>query len=235
MSKRDDVTVFVHSVDCYDVVRQIFCHGFTKYWPDCPWRLRFVTNTYDAPCGKAIKVGPDRNWTAMTSAALARVPSPVILSLIDDYWLLAPPDTKTLMEYAAHCVQGRADMVGLWVCGNEVKGAEDFPDDPRLFVFKYEEQYRTSMRAAFWRVDALRALLKDGETIHMFETAGSGRSRANEKIVCVKEMGCILYPSAVTPGWGGTCVLRGQWTNWAYRYVKEQGLSVDMSLHPRGW
>lgn len=229
------VTVFVHTTDQYRAVWPPFCHGFNKYWSDCPWPLRWMTNELDPPCGKAIKTGTDTNWTAMMRKALPQVETPVILSTIDDYWLLAPPDTKTLMEYAVHCVEGRADMVGLWLCASEAWNTEDFPHDSRLFKFLPNAYYRTSMRAAFWRVDALLALLKDGESIWGFETRGSDRSRGNDKIVCVKKLGCFLYPSAVTPSWGDTCVTKGRWSPWARRYAREEGLDIDFSRNPGGF
>jgi hypothetical protein len=227
-----DVTVFVSSWDKYAATWGPFCHGFGKYWPDCPWPLVFMTNSLEPPCGESIKTGADTNWTAMMQIALPQVETPVILLLMDDYWFLAPPDTATLLEYAAYAVRGEADAVGLWLCGSEVFGTEDFGLDSRLFVFRQDAQYRASLRAAFWRVDALLGLLSPGEDLWEFECRGSGRSRESARIVCVKELGCILYPSPVTPGWPETPVLRGQWRETAYRYAEREGLDVDFSKHP---
>ena len=33
-----------------------FVHGMNKYWKDCPWEVKWMTNKLDAPMGEAIKI-----------------------------------------------------------------------------------------------------------------------------------------------------------------------------------
>jgi len=227
-----DVTVVVSSFDGFQSTWEPFCHGFQKYWPDCPWPLTFITNHLDPPCGEAIKTGEDRNWTTMTQKALEHV-GPIMLWCHDDSWLVAPPDTEAIKDFAEIIKQGHADYIRLGPCRSDVEAGIDslpvFSLDPRLFVVPDDYEYRVSLQAALWRVSKFQSLLKDGESCWAFEVEGSKRARSNDQRFLASKVRVFGYPCGTDPNWGNEPVRRGLWSPMARLYAEREGIEIDFS------
>jgi hypothetical protein len=223
----DDVTILVSTCDGYHAAWVPFCHGMAKYWPDRPWPLRFTTNFLDPPCGTAIRTGVDEGWGQMMLKGLEAVGSPVILLMMEDAWLCDMVDTASLGEFADILSRGEADHIRLCPPGQEGRPPKnDFHSDPRLFVFADDETYRTSLHAAFWRVDALKALISPGDGPWRFELSGNARTRGSDRFLCVKEMRCLRYVTS------GSVIRGGEWTEIARKYALSEGLELDASRRP---
>lgn len=228
-----DLTVFVGSCDRYSATWLPFCHGLQKYWPDCPWPLRFLTNYGDPPCGKALKVGEEENWTDATRRGLEQVESGIVLYLMDDYWLTRSPDTKALSEFARILADGAAEYVLLF--WNRRQDEERvFAADPRLFVVAKSDRYRATLQPTLWRREVFLDLLEDGETPWQFEIRGSVRSGRYDNFLSVSESIYISYVSIPDPGYSREPVVKGKWTIGAVRYARREGLDVDFSTNPDG-
>lgn len=237
------VTVFVSAYDKYAACWPILCHSLKKYWPDCPWSIRFVTNYLDSPCGeRTIKVGDDKGWTHTTRKALEQIDTDVILFTIEDYWLTGPVDTKSLMEFADIVLEGRAVHLRVEPPGSTY-GVGDFPGDSRLYVFAREAPYRAALGAALWRVDVLLSLLKDGETVWNYDWRSSCRSKDMEGFIGVKqptyfpriETQYYYKTKARNPEYPRGAVVKGKWTKSARKYVLHEGLDVDIPVGRYVW
>lgn len=182
----DDVTVLVVGFDQWAVMWIGFCHFWHKYWPDCPWPLRFMSNGRTPPCGEAIDCGPDTNWTAMMTSALRQVQTKRLLLMLSDYWLADPVDAQTVFQFASYLEQYGAQHIRLQRSDPVAQqGIGPFEPDPRLFVFAPRASYRISLQAALWDTETLAKLLHGRENPWEFETNASYRSSRWVDALCV--------------------------------------------------
>lgn len=223
------VTVLVSSCDKYQATWTPFCHGFQKYWPDCPWPLCFTTNFLDSPCGQAIKVGKDRGWSKTFRIGLKAVTSSVILHLAEDYWLVEPVDTVALLQFSDIVLRGEADYI-LLCPGSNVRKRDSRPDS-RLFVFADDSRYRTALQASLWRVEVLANLLRDDESCWQFESAGSKRSeKLVDRFLGVKENRYLQYVQTGTLDYAQGPVVKYKWTASAQKYILREELDLEIPV-----
>lgn len=224
------MNVIVSTCDRYSAAWEPFCHGFRKYWPDCPWPLMFITNRLDSPGDKTIKVGTDIGWAETLRKGLRMSGSKHVLLMMEDHWLTYPVDSDVLMDFAEHVRRGYADHIRLYDSGQPREG--DFHRDPRLFVFSKSARYRACLQSAFWDVEALFRLIRPGETAWQFEMRSAKRTRGSPKYLCAKYN--RYFPYAIGPRWHQGIVVKGRWTRGAREYAEREGLEIDFSRHPGG-
>lgn len=228
-----DLMVFVSSCDKYQATWGPFCHGFKRYWPECPWPVRILTNFRDPPCFRPIKVGFELSWSDAMRKGLERLDSEIVLFLADDYWLVEQVDTESLLQFARIVAQGQADYI-LLCSGSNTKKC-DSPPDPRLFVFADDSKYRTALQASLWRVSTFLELLRDDETPWQFEVAGSRRSEVLvNRFLGIEEHRYIRYTETCLPEYDQGPVVKGKWTPSAQKYAEREGLDIDFSVNPDG-
>lgn len=234
-----DIVILVGSLDRYSAAWAPFCHGMRKYWPDCPWSIYFITNELAAPCGKSLKVGGDRDWSTNTRRALECIQAPVILFMLEEYWLYEQPNTGALMEFGDIVVRGEADHVRLvssWSKKVREKGV--YEPDPRLCVFADDSVYRATTQAGFWNRDVFLALIEPNETIWDFENKGSIRSQKyGGRFLCVAEHRYIHYvlntkDSTYRSPYASSAIRKGKWSGAARKYARDEGLEIDFSREP---
>src|SRR5271156_6162995 len=86
------VSVLISSFDGYSFCWPAVCHGFDKYWPDCPYSIYLMSNTKDFPHERiqVLKVEGGKDWTARMFSALDQLQTPYILYFQEDYWITEP-------------------------------------------------------------------------------------------------------------------------------------------------
>jgi hypothetical protein len=233
-----DVTVVVNTFDGYAMVWSTFCYSWQKFWSDCPWPIRFVTNVLDPPCGHALKTGKDKNWTTMTRKALTQVKTPLMLLVHSDFWLADYVDAKSMEEFADIIMRGEADHIRprpTW-SGN-VRPGKRFAGDDRLVHFAGGSQYRSS-NFGLYRIAAYLKLMKAGETAWQFERHSNDRipKKAAHRFLCTMHYR-FPYVAPLLPGWKQYkqgIVWKGKWTLAAVEYARREGLDIDFSVHPDG-
>lgn len=229
----NDVAVIVSSFDGFAATWGPFCHGFNKYWRDCPWPLKFITNHLDAPCGESIKTRDDTNWTTMARIALAQIGTPITVWWHDDCWLTDPPNTQAIVDFADIIRQGEADYIRLGPCRIEFEtGMENlsvFAADPRLLIVPSDYEYRISLQTSLWKTSEFLNLLRDGEGPWGFEVSGSIRARSDNRRFLVAKEDTFPYPRVTRPEWGSEPVVRGLWSPSARLYAEREGIEIDFS------
>ena len=181
-----DVTVLVSSFDQWRVMLKGFAYYLGRYWPDCPYPVRYMVNGQPAPVGESLYCGQSTDWISMMYEALAQVDTFGTLFMLNDYWLKWPVDTQTIDTWAvylhrydiAHIRLQRSDPVT-----QHAKGP--FAPDTRLFEFADWASYRISLQAGLWQTEAFRALLKYANNPWDFETTCSGRSAGWLRTLCI--------------------------------------------------
>lgn len=237
----NDIAMLIGSLDRYSAAWAPFCHGMHKYWSDCPWPVYFITNKLTAPCGVSLKIGGDRDWSANTRRALQRIQAPVVLFMLEEYWLYEQPDTGALMEFGDIVVQGRAShirLVSSWKGKPATYPRGVYKPDPRLYIFADDSAYRATAQAGFWNRDVFLALIEPDETIWDFENKGSVRSqRYGDQFLCVAEHRYIHYvlntkDSTYKSPYAHSAITKGKWSDAAKKYARDERLNIDFSRDP---
>lgn len=234
-----NVTVLVGSHDRYSAAWAPFCHGMRKYWPDCPWPVKFVTNRLTAPCGGSLKVGGDRDFSGNVRNALKLVRAPIIFWMLEEYWLCESPNTDAIKSFVNVILRGNVDAIRLishW--SGEVCSDGTYESDPRLLYFAKESAYRTAAQATLWRRETFFNLLRVGESIWEFENEGNLRSRPYT-FLGVTEHKYIRYVLNTKDGtykspYQTSAIKKGKWSSAARKYARREGLTIDFSRNPDG-
>lgn len=217
-----DIAIIVSSCDAYRACWPPFIHGIEKYWSEHPWPIKFITNQLDAPIGETLRGGSEYNWSnRMLKVLLQKVKEPIILILMEDYWLTQPVDTQAIIEFATLFTNSDVDYIRLKQNGATLAKRSYWADN-RLFVTDDKEVYRTPLQAGLWRTAVLRDLIRPGETAQEFEIRGGQRSRGTDKMLCVRESSYIQYTDSA--------VRLGKWTKLAAEYIRREKLSMDFSI-----
>ena len=223
-------TLLISSFDAYAACWPPVAHGIRKYWPDCPFPVRLVTEErdFDAPGVEVLKVGRDAIWSNRMLIALRSITTPFLVYFQEDYWLNKRVDTTRILEYL-----GLMEAAGLNYLRLLSKPVPDLPFglDERLGILADEAPYRTSAQIALWRREVLLDLLVPGESVWDFELKGSVRSRKyGATFVSIQPVGGDDYANGI--GYVCTAVNCGKWSRMARPYAEAEGLSVDFSERP---
>jgi hypothetical protein len=212
-------TILIFTNDGYAVCWEPFCHGISKYWPECPFDYYFITNYQDPPCGGAIKVGDDTNFTSKMKTALSTIQTPYVIHTHEDNWISQPVNTQNILDYIELMEKDKADYIRL---ASKPGPDQDFAFDSRLGINNNDAPYRASLQAAIWRKSVYYNLLNSGESPWQFEVVGSIRSRMyGDRFLSVKRRSYgMSYVNAVADG---------MWTPEGREYLKREGLTIDLS------
>lgn len=230
MSATPDVTILISSFDGYSDCWLPVCHGFQKYWPDCPYPVRLMTNEkdFDHPAATVMKVGGGRDWSGRMITALDRITTPYVIYFQEDYWIDAPVDTARVKEYVALMDRHGLNYIRLLAFPEP---AHDFPGDPRLGLIARDGEYRTSVQITLWRREVFRDLVRAGESVWQFEDQGTVRSRAyGDTFLSIKCKDKDPYYHGIR--YVCTAINAGKWARMAKWYAEKEGLSVDFSNLP---
>jgi len=162
-------------------------HLARKYWPDMP---RPIIGGYSRPefeLGAAdfVSLGrfadyPVGKWSDGLINFLSLIDDPIVLLMMDDYWLNAPVNHAAI-DYLARYVEWHPYIARLDVTGDRL-GASNwsrFDDAGGLTLIKSDPHslYHFSYQAALWRKSLLLECLRAGETPWQSEMNGDQRLR----------------------------------------------------------
>lgn len=224
------VSVLISSFDGYADCWGPVCHGFTKYWPDCPYPIYLMTNHLDYPHPRVevMKVAGGRDWSGRMLTALDRIQTPYVLYFQEDYWIRQPVDTAKIVAYADHMERHGLNYLRLL---SKPTPDHDFTHDARLGVLATNAPYRTSVQISFWRKEVLRDLIRPGESVWHFEILGSKRSRKyGDTFLSIKQHNGDDYCHGMY--YVCTAINLGKWAWIAKDYARQEGLAVDFSKLP---
>jgi hypothetical protein len=225
-----EATVLISSFDGYSDCWGPVAHGFSKYWPDCPFPIRLMTGVKDFPDPRiqVIPLAPDRGWSNQMLKALPHVDTPFVLYFQEDYWLNEPVHTARLLTYLEHMKTHGLNYLRLLA---KPLPDHDSPLDPRLGILADGAEYRTSVQIAFWRREVLLDLIVPGESAWDFELNGTKRSRKyGATFLSVKRHLKDDYGNGIR--YLCSAVNQGKWSRRAHEYAAVEHLAVDFSKLP---
>ena len=213
----DDVALVVISCDKYSAAWPVFAYGLQKYWTDCPYKVYFVTGFKDAPIGKSIKIGVDMGWSNNVSLALDCIEEPIVLMMVEDYWLYEKVGTEAIEELVDLVRSGEADQIRL------NRSAEAFEGE-KLDVIPNTAFYIASLQPSIWRKEYFKNFIRPNENVWQFEQRGGERIVANSHNYSTKK--------PLIPFWQANPIQGGKWTDDAKRYAEREGITIDTSINP---
>jgi len=178
---------------------------------------------YAQPGVSTLTTGRDVDWSSSFLKAVEKAGTKYLLILIEDYFLLKPPDQAFLKPALGFMKEKEASYLRLFprpgadnIIG-EINGC-------KLGEVLKQSDYRVSLQAAIWEADYIKKLVKPGESAWEFEVEGSRRSNdiaANLYSVVDEEQAPLSYLC--------TAVVKGYWTKKAVRLCQQHNAPINLN------
>jgi hypothetical protein len=178
-----DLTILVTSCDKYEELWNPFLTLMHKFWPDLNQQLNhvpvlFISNKKKPsdPRIQNIQIIDEKSWSDNMLEALNHVKSKYVLIFLEDY-LINKPINSQLIYHALGVLE---EKKGAYFQTSYYHRESEtvFKKDTLDYIAKEPyENFRTSLQACIWNVEALKFLLRSGESAWDFESPGSVRSQ----------------------------------------------------------
>ncbi len=221
--------VLIMSCDKYQDLWNPFFHFFEKYWIDCPFPVYLASNTVTCNRKNVISLNSNKftTWSDETLEILNQIPQQTIIYLQDDYLLQKKVSNLLIFDYIAKSQNYNADYLRLFPSpGPDL----EFKNDPQLGKISNGANYRTSLQAAIWKKDTLKALIKKDENQWDFEMNSPGRSQNYLFLSVKKQNGNIKHHTYPITYYYLTGVLRGKWRWEAAKICRHEGIVLNSQI-----
>ena len=208
-----DFSVIISSCDKYSELWDAHFKFLFQYWPSLNNKSIpiILTNNFKTFNNYNIinaNLGEDVSWSDNMLKTLDLVKTKYVIILLEDYILDAPVDESRLINIITYMNKTNAAYTELYYdlgIFNPTLGKEKTKNYAQgidnLIIRSNNSYYRTSLQACVWEVDALKKILKSGESPWEFEQIGTERSRKiNHPFYMVMEKNVISYKNAVEKG-----------------------------------
>jgi hypothetical protein len=214
--------VLVVSCDSYRDAWIPFFTLFFRYWSDCPYPVFLGSNfeTYPDKRVTPLAVGRDADWSSNLLRMLEGIPVAEILLLQEDFLIDRPVETRRIGRLTGCARDAGAACLRLMPIP-----APDLPSaaSPEIGGIGKGAEYRVSLQAAWWRKDALAAILRPGESPWQFEMLGSRRSDSIEAPFLGVRAGPDPPLDYFTTG-----IFRGYWEPGAVELCRREHVPIDL-------
>jgi hypothetical protein len=201
---------------------------FGRYWPDCPYRVFFVSDEERAAMPvmegvENISFQRDGGWCTNMVLALSRMTDvDRIILFQEDFLINAQVDTHAVRQLVRYAHDRDVGCLRLCPC----PGPDQTWEVPWLGEIGRDAHYRVSLQLAIWKRQVFTALMRLGEAPWSIEANGAVRSAA------VKEPFLSIWrESDNIPGgpvrYFITAVTRGVWERGALDLLRREGIPMD--------
>lgn len=213
------LAVVVTSCDRYSDLWGPFFTAFTRYWANCPYRIFLLSNHRSCswPGVHALQVGEDVSWSDSLRRGLARVDSPYVLLLQEDFLLEATVAGDTVVRAS----RSMREMAAVYLRLVPLPMGSPLLDTP-YDLFKQippNTPYRVSNQAAIWHTHTLLSLLRPGESPWQMEVQATGRSSGIDRpFLAATHRVLVYHPHGA--------IIAGKWSRRAARRCRRDGHSL---------
>jgi len=190
-----DYTILVSTCDAYEDAWHPFFKLFSTYWPDCRQQILLTTEekgfSYGrlridcAKVGKSLR-GRSLPWGECMIRSLRRVDSPVVLLILEDFFLCDSVDVGQIESLVDVMIRTKCTHIGLTQYAKT--GPFYATDDPMLWKVDRKADYRINIQAGLWDTAGLRRNLRSRESAWDMEIWGSIRAqKSDDLIMCVNK------------------------------------------------
>lgn len=225
MTKDNRLSVLVLTCDAYSDLWNDFFTLKERFWQDCPFNTYLVTEAkgYEREGVQVLNCG-DINWSGRLKQSLKCINTPLVLTIMDDYFISKTVDNKVIDENVDFCIKKDVSFMSL-----EKKSILNDPN--RQYFEKYviipkHGRYSVDTAAAIWNKDYLFNILGDEDysawqfEINMCEKAKT-ENGIDGLILCDERK-----PLNVTEV---PIVIQGKFYPLGIKYFKSIGYTIDTS------
>ena len=220
------VAVVVSSCDAFFDAWRPFAFFFRKYWGDCPLPVFLIVNQLRVRSNivQPLSVGPDRDWASNMMTALESISQPYILYFQEDYFLNGCVNNDLLAEDFAYAFDNDAASLCLHARGELEPNFQ--PLNERFGVVPRDSDGRTRLQVTLWKTEALRAILRPGESAWNMEARASERT---QDLLCLSYSQRRNRPIPYLM----SAIVRGLWTPEALALCREAGVEIQPRFRSR--
>lgn len=182
-------SVLVNTCDKYEDAWYPFFELIKKYWNQCsfPLYLNTESKSYSHPGLdiEVLNVHEDRClWGKRIKGCLARIDTPYVLLLLEDFFLQNEVDVTELSR-CLEIMESDNKIVAIYfkhTTGFNTPAAKY----PRYILMSDNKNCKLNLQAALWRKKELMSLISDDDSPWTFETDGYTRVKSNQLFLCSK-------------------------------------------------
>lgn len=219
------MTVVVKSCDLYSDLWEPMSEFLRRFWPDCPYEIVLVTESYELPLNTIFSRVIHTNntqWSTSMLHMLDSLETPYFMLLLEDLWPSQPVVTNDI----EHCLDlMESENIGsVQLQPNRLSG-KLCTADRNYSIVPFGVPYRVCASPGIWNVSFLRSILLPGESPWDFERIGSyRRTSAAMPILCANH-------SLFTPVATGA-VIAGEWDPVAIDFADKMGVQLCLESRP---
>ena len=212
--KINDIAFLILSFDKFKVTWKPSIDHLFNAWPDCPYPVYLLNNFISSEDErvKDLLVGEDLNWSDTLKKGLLKIDSKRIFFLYDDVFI-TNIDVQEVESIFKIALENDFDSVAL----RRRKFDRGKRFNEKIYKINATAKYRNSLYQNLIKKDVLLGLLKSGESTWQFEKDANIRS---------KSLGfySVYKPNLITEYHG---IIKGKWMPEAYKYLKNEGYSLN--------
>lgn len=227
MELSNGVSMIFCSCDAYSDLWENFFSLLKKYWPEFDGEIILNTESksfrYDGfTISEPLHCGKNVSWSQRLAWALDRAKNPLVLIVLEDFYLKAPVNHAAFCKSLAY-MRANPKVAGITYL-REPGISKPEKALPGFFRRKQFSIYKMTAHISLYRKDYLRSLLKKNESAWEFEVNGTIRSWFKP--------GACLCPQnnndAVFPYDFGSLILRGKYYGPVKRrFEKAEGIAFS--------
>ena len=222
---RQSVAIIVSSCDAFFDAWRPFNFFLKRFWNECPFEIFLLTNEIEIRSNRicSLRLGPDRGWSSNLLAALDRVRHPYVFYVQEDYFLTARVAEEQMANDFAEVIGFGASALCFRARSRPDSGIQALND--RFGLVPIHSDGRTRCQVTLWNREALRSILRPGETAWNFEARGSARTSQMQILSYLRrENTPIPYLMSA--------ISRGFWMPDALALCREYGVNPEPRIRP---
>lgn len=221
--EHDKLSIVVYSCWKNRDMWSVFSALFRKYWPDCPYKVILITDTYrDTGCKYVFKdvIQIDDTWGKMVKYAIRKIGTPYIMLWMDDYLLCDYVKNDEISKYLKKIEKYHAANLRLV---ESPKCDSIFSKDTKLGYYKLGKAYSVSTQIGIWDAELLYSVIDDMWSAWDFELIGSLRKHFRNHPLLVALDYVFPYEEGVR---------RGKWMEAGVKLCKRNDIMLDANIRP---
>jgi hypothetical protein len=215
---RRDVSFVVVSCDRYRDLWDPFFGCMERYWPDCPFQVFLATNEapYDRKGVSMIHIGPDRDYASNLIAAVNAVPTPWVITWVEDAIFTEPIESGRLLSILSEAVAAGASYLKLT---SDTPLSFDDSNGERIGETPRGVKYRSAMGTCLYSKELLNKLLVPGMSAWEMDKSDKADDLAEKFMtLTVREARRPLLPAI-------NAVIKGEWYWPAPAFLRKEGFA----------
>lgn len=222
-----NMSILVLSFDGYSDVWDLFFQAKSRYWTQCAYKTRLVSNFKIYPNVDTIHVGEEICWSDRVLKALDKVEEQFVLLLLEDYLIASNVCESLIDDAVCFMEQHNADYLRVVTIPrsrhNHLEGNSNY-----VQIYKCDE-YGINLQASIWRTSFLRESVKrfpgspwDFEIGFLSESLDADKMPIPHCYASTKDLIDLRNG-----------ILKGKWFSTSVNYFVKQGFVFDWKARGR--